>query len=49
MELNQMIDQLQWPQSKLALVLLELEMQSLIHSLPGKVYKSHGQPLVATK
>ncbi|MCS4228185.1 DNA-processing protein DprA [Sphingobacterium sp. BIGb0165] len=49
LELNQMIDQLQWPQSKLALVLLELEMQSLIHSLPGKVYKSLGQPLVATK
>lgn len=44
-EIDQMIDLLKWPQSKLALVLLELEMQSLIYSLPGKVYKSVGQPM----
>jgi len=48
LELDQMIKVLNWPQSKLALVLLELEMQSLIRSLPGKIYKSLGQsPLVA--
>ena len=28
-----------WPQSKLAIVLLEIEMKSLIVSLPGKTYK----------
>ena len=28
-----------WPQSKLAIVLLEMEMKSLIVSLPGKTYK----------
>lgn len=47
--LAEMMDQLKWPQSKLALVLLELEMQSLIHALPGKVYKSIGLPRTATK
>lgn len=50
LELDQMIKLLSWPQSKLALVLLELEMQSLIRSLPGKVYKSlAASPLVAKK
>lgn len=37
------IDQLalasNWPQSKLAIVLLTLEMQGLLVSLPGKIYK----------
>lgn len=28
-----------WPQSKLAIVLLTLEMQGVIISLPGKIYK----------
>lgn len=28
-----------WPQSKLAIILLEMEMKSLIVSLPGKTYK----------
>lgn len=28
-----------WPQSKLAIVLLEMEMKSLLISLPGKTYK----------
>lgn len=28
-----------WPQSKLAIVLLEMEMKSLLVSLPGKTYK----------
>lgn len=28
-----------WPQSKLAIILLTLEMQGIIVSLPGKVYK----------
>lgn len=28
-----------WPQSKLAIVLLELELKGLIQSLPGKIYK----------
>ncbi|MHC8948209.1 DNA-processing protein DprA [Sphingobacterium hungaricum] len=28
-----------WPQSKLAIILLELEMNNIILSLPGKVYK----------
>ena len=47
--LDQMIDLLKWPQSKLALILLELEMLSLIYSLPGKVYKSQGQSTMVTK
>lgn len=29
-----------WPQSKLAMILLEMEMNDLIISLPGKVYKT---------
>lgn len=28
-----------WPQSKLAIILLEMELKGLIQSLPGKVYK----------
>lgn len=28
-----------WPQSKLAIILLEMEMNGLIQSLPGKIYK----------
>ncbi len=28
-----------WPQSKLAITLLEMEMNGIIHSLPGKIYK----------
>ena len=31
--------QLQWPQSKLAITLLELEMKGVIIALPGKVYR----------
>jgi len=43
LEIDHMIDLTKWPQSKLALILLELEMQSLIHALPGKRYKTAGQ------
>ena len=32
--------QLKWPQSKLAITLLELEMKSVIAALPGKVYRA---------
>ncbi len=28
-----------WPQSKLAVILLEMEMAGYIHALPGKIYK----------
>ncbi len=45
--IDQLIEKLEWPQSKLALVLLELEMQSLVHALPGKMYKSAGRPAEA--
>lgn len=31
---------LQWPQSKLAVALLELEMKGIIVALPGKIYKT---------
>ncbi|WP_308378947.1 DNA-processing protein DprA [Parapedobacter tibetensis] len=31
--------QLKWPQSKLAIVLLEMEMKGVIAALPGKVYR----------
>lgn len=31
---------LDWPQSKLAIVLLEMEMNEVILSLPGKIYRS---------
>jgi len=41
--IDYMIEFTKWPQSKLALILLELEMQSLIHALPGKQYKIVGQ------
>ena len=41
--IDQLIERLKWPPSKLALVLLELEMQSLIHALPGKIYQSLGE------
>lgn len=43
LEIDHMIEFTKWPQSKLALILLELEMQSLIHALPGKRYKTVGQ------
>ena len=33
-----------WPTSKLAMILLEMEMNSLLLSLPGKVYKILGSP-----
>ena len=46
LEIDQMLDHLPWSQSKLALILLELEMQSLVQVLPGKVYRSLGQPIV---
>ncbi|WP_312187782.1 DNA-processing protein DprA [Sphingobacterium sp.] len=42
LEIDQMLALIKWPQSKLALILLELEMQSLVHALPGKVYRSIG-------
>src|SRR5690606_29356489 len=32
--------QLQWPQSKLAVVLLELEMNGVVIALPGKIYRT---------
>jgi len=37
---DEMAEHLDWPASKLALVLLEMEMNGLILSLPGKVYKN---------
>lgn len=42
LELDHLIELTKWPQSKLALILLELEMQSFIHALPGKRYKTVG-------
>ena len=30
---------LDWPTSKLAMILLEMEMNSVLLSLPGKIYK----------
>ncbi len=42
LEIDHMIELTKWPQSKLALILLELEMQSFIHALPGKRYRTIG-------
>lgn len=42
LELDELIELTKWPQSKLALILLELEMQSFILALPGKRYKTVG-------
>jgi len=39
-QVDDMATHLGWPTSRLALVLLEMEMNGLILSLPGKVYKS---------
>jgi len=31
---------LDWPMSKLAMVLLEMEMSNVVFALPGKIYRS---------
>src|SRR5690606_1114512 len=38
--IDQLARELQWPQSKLAVTLLELEMNGIIVALPGKVYRT---------
>ncbi|GGG95092.1 DNA processing protein DprA [Parapedobacter pyrenivorans] len=37
--IDELSRQLQWPQSKLAIILLQLEMKGIIVALPGKVYR----------
>lgn len=37
--IDDIIEHLDWPMSKLAMVLLELEMNNIILSLPGKTYR----------
>lgn len=38
--IDQLARELEWPQSKLAVTLLELEMNGVIVALPGKVYRA---------
>ncbi len=38
--IDELSRQLRWPQSKLAITLLELEMKGVIVALPGKVYRT---------
>lgn len=38
--IDELSRQLQWPQSKLAITLLQLEMKGIIVALPGKVYRT---------
>lgn len=37
---DQIAINLDWPQSKLAMILLEMEMNNVVISLPGKIYKT---------
>ncbi len=40
LSIDEISRQLQWPQSKLAVTLLELEMNGVVIALPGKVYRT---------
>ena len=40
LSIDELVRTLQWPQSKLAVTLLELEMNGVIIALPGKIYKT---------